>query len=152
MFERFAAPTRDAVRFGMEEAGRRGDRRLGTDHLLLGVLHDTGTAELIGVTVAQARSKSDELDRAALVAVGIDIGDYRPPVAPRAGKRTPLTSGARTTLQRTVIHTTADKSRRILPKHLLLALLDSEKPDPAVTLLTEMGVDLPAVRLRLTAR
>lgn len=149
MFERFATTTRNAVASGVEEAGRRGDRRVGTEHLLLGALRDADVAKLLGVSVDEARASADDLDRKSLVAIGINLGDFRPPVSPRAGKRTSFTSGARSALQRTLAYTTAEKSRRIMPKHLLLALLDREQPDPAAALLSELGVDTAAVRRRL---
>jgi len=76
-----------------QEARRLGDRRLGTDHLLLGLLHDEDfpAAKALGVSLADARTASEALDRAALVAVGIEIqalgegaaGLVRPP-APAA--------------------------------------------------------------------
>ena len=74
MFERFAVGARAAVTASADEARRRGDRRIGTDHLLLGLLHDPGSAEALGVTVEAAREKSDALDRAALAAIGLDLG------------------------------------------------------------------------------
>jgi len=150
VFERFAGSTRNAVRYGVEEAQRRGDRRVGTDHLLLGVLRDGDSAALVGVSVDDARSTADALDRKALVAIGIDIGDFRPAVAPRSGIRTQFTSGARSVLQRTLAHTTAAKSRRITPAHLLLALVEREQPDAAAALLSELNVDTADLRRRLS--
>ena len=151
MFEKFAAPSRNAVRYGVEEAGRRGDRRIGTDHLLMGLLHDEDTATVIGLTVSAARSKADVLDVRALEAIGIPIGDFRPSTRPRRLTRTPLTSGARSVLQRTVTFTTAEHSRRIMPRHLLLALLERDQPDPAAVLLAECGVDGEELTRRLSA-
>lgn len=50
-----------------EEARRRGDRRLGTDHLLLGLLHDEDSqaAHALRVSLAAARAASEALDVAA---------------------------------------------------------------------------------------
>jgi hypothetical protein len=58
-----------------EEARRRGDRRLGTDHLPLGLLHDEDSraAKSLGVFLTDARAALDALDRAAPAAVGIEI-------------------------------------------------------------------------------
>src|SRR6478735_429019 len=148
MFERFASSTRSAVKYGVQEAQRRGDRRVGTDHLLLGVLHDADSAALVGIGIDQARATADALDRQALIAIGIDIGDFRPAVARRKAIRMPFTSGARSVLQRTLAHTTAEGSRRITPRHLLLALTDREQPDAAATLLSEMNVDAAELRRR----
>ena len=152
MFERFASSTRAAVEHGVEEAGRRGDRRIGTEHLMLGILRDQDTAAVVGVTVADARSKADALDVKALEAIGLPVGDFRPAVRPRNLKHTPFTSGAKAVLVRTLSFTTAERSRRIMPRHLLLALLEREQPDPAATLLAECGVDAKELARTLSNR
>ena len=86
-----------------EEARRRGDRRLGTDHLLLGVLHAEPAVEALGVTLESARAASQELDRAALVAVGVAAEHLDMAQAAGPTRRLiPLSSGARAVLKRTV--------------------------------------------------
>ncbi|MFE3164479.1 Clp protease N-terminal domain-containing protein [Streptomyces sp. NPDC059224] len=149
MFEQFAAEARATVAAALEETTLRGDRRIGTEHLLLGVLHDPGAVRALGTGLETARAALDALDRTALAVVGVDVrGIERAPV-PASRKRTPLTSGARAVLPRALAETRKARSRRITPEHLLLALLDCERPDPAADLLTELGVDRPAVRARL---
>jgi len=150
MFERFAVGARAAVTASAEEARRRGDRRIGTDHLLMGLLHDADTADVLGVTVEAAREKSAAMDRDALAAIGIDLGGYSPSPKIKVGIRTPFTSGSRAVMERTLRLTTAEKSRRIAPKHLMLALLERQQPDPAATLLAELGVDRAEVTRRLS--
>ena len=150
MFEKFAVGAREAVTASADEARRRGDRRIGTDHLLLGLLHDPASAEVLGVTIDAAREKSAALDRDALAAIGIDLEGYSPSPKIKVGIRTPFTSGSRAVMERTLRLTTAEKSRRIAPKHLLLALLERQQPDPAATLLTELGVDRAEVTRRLS--
>jgi hypothetical protein len=44
-------------------------------------------------------------------------------------------------MRRTLEHAVAEKARSIGPKHLMLALLDREQPDPAATLLTSLGIN-----------
>src|SRR6188472_734335 len=58
-----------------EEARRRGDRRIGSDHLLLALLkdEDSVTARALGVDLPTARGALVELDRQALAWVGIDV-------------------------------------------------------------------------------
>ena len=58
-----------------QEARRRGDRRLGTDHLLLALLHDadSGVARALGVDLDTARAASDSLDKAASVSIPQDV-------------------------------------------------------------------------------
>ncbi len=135
-----------------DEACRRGDRRLGTDHLLLGILHDPASeaASALGVDLDSARAAQDALDRAALAVVGIHAGDLGP-IADAAGarRRPPLTSGARAVLKRAIEAARATGSRRIQTRHFLLALLACEPPDPAAQLLHQLGVDAAAARARL---
>ena len=59
-----------------EEARRRGDRRIGSDHLLLALLKDDDsvTARALGVDLSTARGALVELDRQALASVGADFG------------------------------------------------------------------------------
>lgn len=150
MFERFAGAAREAVRDGAEEASRRGDRRIGTDHLLLGLLHDPGSAGALGVSLDAARTTADVLDRKALESIGIDLGGFLPEPGLRAKFRTQnFTSGAREVIARTLALTTGEKARRIAPRHLALALLERRQPDPAAELLTELGVDRAAAAERL---
>ena len=135
-----------------EEARRRGDRRLGTDHLLLGLLHDedSAAAKALGVSLAGARAASDALDRAALAAVGIQVKTLGegPPAA--FGRRfPPLTSGARAVFKRAIDEARPSGSGRIDTTHFLLALLSLQRPDPAAELLDALGVDPAAARKRL---
>jgi hypothetical protein len=46
-----------------EEARRRGDRRTGTDHLLLALLEDPSAEGVLGVSLQQARQALESLDR-----------------------------------------------------------------------------------------
>ena len=55
MFERFAHTARTAVDCARHEAGRRGDRRVGTDHLLIALLQDAAVAQVTGVDALVAR-------------------------------------------------------------------------------------------------
>ena len=135
-----------------EEARRRGDRRLGTDHLLLGLLHDgdSQAAKALGVSLADARAASDTLDQAALAAVGIQIETLgEGPPAPFGRRLPPLTSGARAVFKRAIDEARPFKSGRIDTTHFLLALLSLQRPDPAAELLGALGVDPAAVRKRL---
>ncbi|WP_286345171.1 hypothetical protein [Frondihabitans sucicola] len=65
MFERFAADARATVVHAVEESRLRGDRRVGTTHLLLGALHDPVVSTTLGVDLASARAAEAELDRAS---------------------------------------------------------------------------------------
>ncbi len=54
-----------------EEARRRGDRRTGTDHVLLALLEDPSIEAVLGVSLQQARQALESLDQEALGAVGL---------------------------------------------------------------------------------
>ena len=141
MFERFAETARTAVSLGAEEAGMRGDRRIGTDHLLLGLLHDPDIAGFLGVDVGQARAQAAALDREALAAIGVDVGEFSPSATPRKRWNAQFTSGSKAVMSRVVVLTAADKSRRITSKHLVRALLERSQPDPAAALLDGLRID-----------
>lgn len=135
-----------------EEAGRRGDRRLGTDHLVLGLLHDAESpaARALGVSLAAARAASDALDLAALAAVGVTVAAVGEPPPAAFGRRLPpLTSGARAVIKRAIEEARPTRTGRIGTDHFLLALLSRERPDPAAELLHALRVDAEAVRERL---
>ncbi|MHC6218901.1 Clp protease N-terminal domain-containing protein [Arthrobacter sp. MMS24-S77] len=149
MFERFASEARTTVHAGAEEAKRRGDRRIGTDHLLLGLLHDPESCRTLGTDLESARAQLDVLDQQALEAVGITLGDFGPLNAPKGSSRTTFTSAARSVIQDSLILTTREKARRITTRHLLLALLERHAPDPAAVLLKKLGVDAAALKVRL---
>jgi ATP-dependent Clp protease ATP-binding subunit ClpA len=153
MVTRLSVDARKAVlTSAAQEARRRGDRRLGTDHLLLGLLHDadSSVAQVLGIDLESARAASDALDRAALVAVGVNVAHLGDPPQPVYARRLPpLTSGARAVLKSTIDQTRHAQSKRIETRHLLLALLARERPDPAAELLQALGVDRSQVRNRL---
>ncbi|HWI30865.1 MAG TPA: Clp protease N-terminal domain-containing protein [Microbacterium sp.] len=118
-----------------EEATRRGDRRIGTDHLLLGLLHDPAVARTLGTDVEQARVAAQRLDRLALAAIGIELGTKPAQVSPRRAGSGPPTSGLRGVIARAVAMARAENVRKAEPRHLLAALLEGRRPDPAAELL-----------------
>jgi ATP-dependent Clp protease ATP-binding subunit ClpA len=151
MFERFDGASRSAVSGAVDEAARRGDRRVGTEHLLLGLLAAPvgQVADVVGVDVEQARAGLAVMDAQALRAVGVDAPEL-PAVAPgRFGARVPFTAAAKEVLGQSLHAAAAEGGRRIQPRHLLLALLGRTEPDPAAVLLTRLGVDPVLVRQRL---
>lgn len=118
-----------------DEAARRGDRRIGTDHLLLGLLHDPTITSTLGTDVDHARAAATDLDRSALASLGIDLGVMPDHGAAASAGHAPLTSGLRAVITRAVALASADKPRKAEPRHLLSALLERTPPDPAAALL-----------------
>jgi ATP-dependent Clp protease ATP-binding subunit ClpA len=154
MVKRAAADTMKMVLFSATaEARRRGDRRLGTDHLLLGLLHeeDSPAARALGVSLGAGRAASDALDLEALAAVGVGVEALgRPQLAAPARRLLPLSSGARAVLKRAIDAAHPRRTGRLDGGHFLMALLSLHRPDPAAELLHALGVDPAAVSDRLT--
>ncbi len=155
MFGKLRVDARRAVlTAAAEEARRRGDRRLGTDHLLLGVLHDRESPAVaaLGLTLESARAASLALDRAALTAVGVAAANVSVTQGSmRAHRLLPLSSGARAVLKRTMDEAHPRRPSSIQSRDFLVALLTRDRPDPAAELLHALGVDAVATRNRLAA-
>lgn len=149
MFDRFAQSARTAVDDAKSEAWRRGDRRIGTEHLLLALLHDEALARIVGVDATAARDAAEELDRSALAAVGLGLGEVPPTGNAASGRRLPLTPGAKTVIQQALASAATTRARSLTSRHMLLALLDRDEPDPAATLLAALAVDPSEVRGRI---
>jgi hypothetical protein len=147
-----------------EEARRRGDRRIGTEHLLLALLIEPELAGAVGPDLEAARTALDQLDRHALAAVGLDahvdvpaLPSTPPPKLPRKPTlravlqdRLPLTPTAKKVL------TASSRGMRHGRRHpgaryVLASLLELKRPDPAAELLAQLGVDSAAVRERLAS-
>jgi ATP-dependent Clp protease ATP-binding subunit ClpA len=154
MFNRFSRSARAAVVAAADEAQRRGDARIGTEHLLLGLLHqaDSVAVKAIGVDLDSARCALQTMDVDALAAVGIEVDiEGLPPVpATKFAGHRPFTAGARDVLRRTLVEAQRHRARQLSPMHLLLALLDAGPRDPATQLLAGLGVDAAVVRSRLS--
>ncbi|MGH6653792.1 MAG: Clp protease N-terminal domain-containing protein [Actinocrinis sp.] len=149
MFEKFTPEARQTIVAALDEARLRGDRRIGTEHVLLGLLRQPAGSRILGTDLQAARSALDGLDRSALAAIGIDVKDIDRPPVPASRKRTPFTSGARAVIPRAVAEMKKTTSHGITLAHLLLAVLACEPPDPAADLIAQLGIDRAVVRERV---
>ncbi|MEV4171746.1 Clp protease N-terminal domain-containing protein [Nonomuraea sp. NPDC049709] len=150
MFGRQKSPVTVIIKAAFEEARLRGDRRMGTEHLLLGLLHHEESARALGIDVATARAALDELDRAALRMLGLEVGDA--PKTPRKHPAVPgtaLTSSARAVLNQAIKATTMRTRDAETPRHLALGLLAQARPDPAAQVIDQLGIDRTTVRSRI---
>ena len=142
-----------------EEARRRGDRRIGSDHVLLALFQDPSTEALLGVSLQKARQVLESLDQEALGTVGLRSGTSAPDLPMRAVPKKPR---IRDITQRDRLHMTpvakkvleeASKSNRhrlqVTAQQLLAQILTLQPPDPAAVLLGALGVDASEVRHRL---
>ena len=144
-----------------EEARRRGDRRAGTDHLLLALLEDPSVEVTLGASLQQARQALESLDRQALAALGLGPGTDAPPLPARAVPKKPtIRDIARkdrlrmTPAAKKVLEEAARPNRRklqITARQVLAQVLTLQPPDPAAALLGALGVNTPQVRRRLDA-
>ena len=97
MFLRLSEDARESVLTrAAEEMHCAGASCIGTDHMLLGVLHDpaSGAADALRIDVETARAARATLDRVALAAVGIAVNDLDfAAEMPFLHRLPPLTSG-----------------------------------------------------------
>jgi ATP-dependent Clp protease ATP-binding subunit ClpA len=143
-----------------EEARIRGDRRVGTEHLLLGLLRDPEIETVMHVTLESAREALKSLDRHALATIGVSAAfeslvqpDRALPKKPTAKElwkvrdRLRLTPSAKAVLQEAA--RPMRRRQHITAQQVLLALLENREPDPAAVLLDALGVDIVEARRRL---
>ena len=144
-----------------EEARRRGDRRTGTDHLLLALFEDPSIEVVLGVSLQQARQALESLDHEALAAMGLGSGTDVPPLPIRAVPKKPrirdvaqkdrlrLTPAAKKVLEEAVKPNR--RKTRVTAQQVLAQILALHPPDPAAVLLGALGVNTSEVRRRLDA-
>jgi Clp amino terminal domain, pathogenicity island component len=142
-----------------EEARRRGDRRTGTDHVLLALLEDPSIEVVLGVSLQQAREALESLDREALGALGLGSGTDAPPLPMRAVPKKPTIRDIMkkdrlrmTPAAKKVLEGASKPNRRklqITAQQVLAQILTLQPPDPAAVLLGALGVDRAAARQRL---
>jgi hypothetical protein len=144
-----------------EEARRRGDRRTGTDHVLLALLEHPSIEVVLGVSLQQARQALDSLDHEALGALGIGSGADAPPLPMRAVPKKPRIRDVAqkdrlrmTPAAKKVLEEASKPNRRrlyVTAQQVLAQILTFQPPDPAAVLLGALGVNTPEVRRRLDA-
>jgi ATP-dependent Clp protease ATP-binding subunit ClpA len=144
-----------------EEARRRGDRRTGTDHVLLALLEDPSIDVVLGVSLPQARQALESLDQEALGALGLGTGTDAPPLPMRAVPTKPtiraviqkdrprLTPAAKKVLEAAVKPNR--RKTQVTAQQVLAQILTLQPPDPAAALLGALGVNTSEVRRRLVA-
>jgi hypothetical protein len=146
--------------YAREEARRRGDRRVGTEHLVLGLLREPEIAQLLGCDLGAAREALDAMDRDALVAIGVDrtldappvptrepaLGAKRPSLKAVLTDRLPMTPVAKRVLEQSGKDRHRGRTEgRWSPQAVLAALLRLAAPDPGAALLDALDVDRAGV-------
>ena len=144
-----------------EEARRRGDRRTGTDHVLLGLLEDPSIEVVLGVSLQQARQALESLDHEALGDLGLGSGADAPPLPMRAVPKKPRIRDVAqkdrlrmAPAAKKVLEEASKPNRRktqVTAQQVLAKILTLQPPDPAAALLGALGVNTSEVRRRLDA-
>jgi len=172
MFERFEPSARLALSDARDEARRAGQDRIGSEHVLLGLLTQPGAAADAladaGLTLPQLRSlvparSGGSLDAEALASLGIDLDAVRRATDAAFGpgaldqarrpsrRQLPMADDTKRTLIGAVRYAHQHGGREITSGHLLIGILD--QPDNcACALLTETGADLGALRADVQRR
>jgi hypothetical protein len=144
-----------------EEARRRGDRRTGTDHILLALFEDPSIELVLGVNLQQARQALESLDHEALGALGLTSGDDAPELPMRTVPKKPrlrdvgqkdrlrMTPAAKKVLQESVKPNR--RKSQVTAQQVLAQILTLQPPDPAAVLLGALGVNASEVLRRLDA-
>lgn len=162
MFDMFTADAQAVVIQAQDEAQRRGDVHLGTEHLLLGLLGAQPAADLLAerrVTADAVLTAITELagpppgpdeQRAALAAMGIDLDAVRAGMTTNLGESavavppTPFDDGAKLALQAAVAEAGRRGHDQVGPEHELFGLL-SVSDALGVSVLRHLGVDTAAL-------
>ena len=142
-----------------EEARRRGDRRYGTDHILLALLEDPSIEVELGVSLQQAREALESLDQEALASLGLGSATDAPPLPMRAVPKKPRIRDVAqkdrlriTPAAKKVLEQASKPNRRrlyVTAQQVLAQILTLQPPDPAAVLLGALGVNTSEVRRRL---
>ena len=137
-------------------ARKRGETRIGTDHLLMGVVTaGNEIARAAGLSVESLLDALDRLDGSALGAFGIEgaTDALRTPTGaeshwdlPRRHVRDrrrhlPLSAGAKRSLRKSARVALDHRHRRVSTNHLLAALSTADQKDAAIRLLLNSAVD-----------
>jgi hypothetical protein len=145
-----------------EEARRRGDRRTGTDHILLALFEDPSVQAVLGVSLQQARQALDSLDREALATLGLGSGADAPALPMRAVPKKPrirdvakkdrfrMTPAAKRVLEQ-AYKPKGHRKLQVTGPEVLAQILALQPPDPAAVLLGALGVNTSEVLHQLAS-
>jgi Clp amino terminal domain, pathogenicity island component len=148
-----------------EEARRRGDRRIGTELVLVALLNEPLVAEALGTDAEHARAALEAMDNEALVAIGMDPSPVVSQLSALDPSAVPVRPSIRMVLRKHLRLTPcakkvlSDSSRSMRrghshpgPRHVLAGILELPAPDPAVELLAALGVERGVAGARLADR
>jgi ATP-dependent Clp protease ATP-binding subunit ClpA len=156
MFERFDSDARAAMAHARDVAARSGQREVGTEHLLLGLLSRPGHAS-DALTAAGADAKDLRAQIAPHDADATSAGSTAGPSRPErhgtqvTGDELPMTNHARHALELALHATQRLRHLNISSGHLLLGIID--QPDNgAVQALSVVGIHVGTLRADVLQR
>jgi hypothetical protein len=145
-----------------EEARRRGDRRVGTDHVLLALFDDPSVEVALGVNLQQARQALESLDHEALGSLGLGSDTDAPALPMRPVPKKPrirdiakkdrfrMTPAAKKVLE-DAYRPKGHRNLQVTGPEVLAQILALQPPDPAAVLLGALGVKTSEVQRRMDA-
>ncbi|HXW44752.1 MAG TPA: Clp protease N-terminal domain-containing protein [Streptosporangiaceae bacterium] len=175
MLERFTSSARQAVVDAKYEAGRAGQEKVHSEHLLLALFSLPGEAAeamtAAGLTADTLRARLPRgthpgpaaLDADALASLGIDLDAVRRAtdatfgrgaldrVMPPGRRRLPFADDAKRSLAGAARYSIRLGQRSITTGHLLLGVIDQPR-NGALSLLADAGIDTAALRSDLLRR
>jgi ATP-dependent Clp protease ATP-binding subunit ClpA len=163
MFNRFTREARAVVERAQDEAAALGHDYIGTEHLLLGIAAGGGLPASLGVEHAALRaavaSSAQDLDAAALAAIGIDLDAVRRAVEESFGPgalsrrrrgHIPFCPKAKKALELSLREALALRDRHIGTDHVLLGIA-RERDSGAARALAACGTTTDALRAAVLA-
>ncbi|MDO4548614.1 MAG: ATP-dependent Clp protease ATP-binding subunit [Clostridia bacterium] len=137
IFSKFTERAQRALMAAQREAAQMGRNNVGTEHLLLGLLTDPGSARMVlgGITLDAARNEILQL-------LGPGSGEFDP------GKSMIYTPRTKKVLEFSAREARDLNQSYIGTEHLLLALM-REREGVAAHILVKMGIDLDKARTEL---
>ncbi|MCL2403083.1 MAG: ATP-dependent Clp protease ATP-binding subunit [Coriobacteriia bacterium] len=134
MFERFTEPAKRAIAASQEEARALGQNYVGTEHLLLGLISDSGV-----VVDALHELEVTPEDVRIMVERMVETSDDAP------AENLTFSTYARRVLEHSMREAVRFGHNYVGPEHLLLGIID-ETEGAAAQALTSLGLDLERVR------
>ncbi len=135
MLEAYSADARRAVSLATVEARQLGHARVGTEHLLLGLLADTDSDAAASLRAAGATLAGARFTVAEVINESLEVPD---------GEVLPYTARAQRALERAGRFARRAREPEVTPDHVLLGVLDVE--GLACQVMRGLGVDLGRLR------
>jgi ATP-dependent Clp protease ATP-binding subunit ClpC len=118
---KFSNQMKEIISFSRDEAERLGNDYIGTEHLLLGLIHeaDNTAVRLLKSFKVDIQEMRNDIERSVK-------SDKRPQ------KALPLNVSAEQTIHGAVSEAKTSKSKKVEPEHLILSILNNSNTAPTI--------------------